>query len=295
VEVWAGDVERPELGLSPGEWRDLCGRVGLVVHGAARVHLLAPFEALRGSNVGGAEQVARVLEEGPAKVLVHISTLSVFAATEHPARRIDEESDPEEAVAVHGGYAQSKWLAEAWLRRRGPHVVIRPGLLTGDEETGRSAPSCQLMHLLRGLAELGCVPRGDHGALRVDVTPVDHAARVIAALLREAPREGVFHVASGRGATLAQLVEALRAEGARCEEVGAEEFLARARARRSPSVSVALLSLGRLLGARRQATDLFLLTGRELVCERTEAHTGCKAPEVSEGLLRRYVRAARGS
>jgi thioester reductase-like protein len=290
VEVWAGDAERERLGLAPGEWRDLGERVGVVVHGAARVHLMAPLEVLRGPNVEATRQVARLLDEGAPKALLHVSTLSVFVATDHPATLLDEETDPGEISAIFGGYARSKRQAEELLRGR-PHAVIRPGLLTGDTRTGESAPHCQLAQVLRGLAVLGCVPRGDHEALRVDVTPVDHAARAIAALIGQGVREGVFHVASRRGATLAQLVEALRAEGFRCDEVSPEEFLERARGSDHPALPVTVLSLGRLLGVERRATDLFLLTGRELRCERTEARTGERAPEVDGALLRRYVRA----
>jgi thioester reductase-like protein len=290
VEVWAGDAERERLGLAPGEWRDLGERVGTVVHGAARVHLMAPLEVLRGPNVEATRQVARLLDEGPPKALLHVSTLSVFVATDHPASLLDEATDPGDISEVFGGYARSKRQAEELLRGR-PHAVIRPGLLTGDTGSGQGSPSCQLAQVLRGLGALGCVPRGDHEAPRVDVTPVDHAARSIAALIGQRVREGVFHVASRRGATLAQLVEALRTEGFRCDEVSPEEFLERARGSDHPAIPVTVLSLGRLLGVERRATDLFLMTGRELRCERTEVWTGERAPEVDGALLRRYVRA----
>ncbi|RYE92083.1 MAG: hypothetical protein EOO75_07470, partial [Myxococcales bacterium] len=276
-----------------GDWERLCGETDVLVHGAARLHLLAPLDGLRADNVGGTIEALRWRRDSGG-VLHHVSTLSVLVATDHPDAVLDESSDPRDAGRVHGGYAQSKWQAEELVRGAGGGAIHRPGLLTGDRATGRPAPGCQLARLLRGLAALGAVPAGDHDALRVDVTPVDHAARAMARLLLGYPKSPyIYHLASARGVSLARLLGALRAAGVGCAVVSPDEFRQRwRRAPRTDALATTWLSLGRLLDLPRPDADLFLLTGRELRADRTEARTGLPHPPLDDALLDRYVRAA---
>ncbi len=125
VEVWPGDAERAAFGLRPAEWEDLCHRVRTVVHGAARVHLLAPLDTLWRANVGAAAQVRELGRAGSPKRLIHVSTLSVLVASDHPGRTLHEGSDRGLSTHLYGGYAQSKWAAEELL---GPveHQVVTP-------------------------------------------------------------------------------------------------------------------------------------------------------------------------
>lgn len=287
IEVHPSDLEKPRYGLNESDWGALQDRVSIVIHNAARVHLLAPLQELRGPNIQACEQVLQFASHGQPKRLLYISTLSVFVATDHPAQKICEDDDPYDATFVYGGYAQSKWLAEAMVRRDGQHTILRPGLLTGATTTGRSSPTCQLTHLLRGLMDLECVPRGAHDELRVDITPVDLAAKILAKLVDAEPL--TYHMASRYGATLTQLVRAIRAEGRRCDEVTPEEFYQRARASNSWSSSMALLALSRLLPQRRRAADLFQMTGREFDCTRSTYVSSLSIPDIDESLLRKYV------
>ena len=297
VVVHAGDVSAPWLGLPEPVWHELSRAVGHVVHAAAAVNLVLSFDALARSNVRGALEIARFVRAGAHKELDHVSSLAVLVATDEAEGTLDERSTLSPRAQVFGGYAQTKVVAEALVRRLVPHArVLRPGLLTGDSVTGASAPRCQLASFLRQLAALGCVPEGDHERLRVDVTPVDHAARALARLATSTDAGKLVHVSSARGASLAELVRALRRRGP-IAIVDAAEFRRRARAALPRDVAMALASSAyRLLGGdRHRDADLFLLTGRAFDTTRADGLLGAPCPVADDALLSRYVDAALGA
>lgn len=303
VRVVLGDLEQRRFGVDEATWRGLCERVEVIVHSGARVHLMEAFEALAPTNLGGtAEALALALAARRRPLLALISTLSVFVGAE-PAVAVAREADDRSGVeGLVGGYTQSKWAAEALLRRFAPPLpalCVRLGLVTGSSTSGRAGPREQLSMFLRGLAALGAAPRGFFEGLRLDVTPVDYAAAALAELLARPRGEAgieTVHVASERGATGAALVAALRAEGVAIEVVEPGEFLARGAeaSGRSAAAALAYLSLCRRLpGAHAglRGYDLFLATGVRSFVE-VNARLTARCPAADEALLRRYVRAA---
>ena len=274
IAVHAGDVGAPCLGLPEPVWRELTHSVGHVVHAAAVVNLVLPFDTLARANVRGALEIARFVRAGGRKDLEHVSSLAVLVATDEAAGVLDEASVVSPRAHVFGGYAQTKIVAEAILGRLVPHArILRPGLLTGDSVTGVGAPRCPLATFLRQIAALGCVPDADHERLRVDVTPVDHAARTLACLATSLDGPRRVHVASVRGASLAELVGALRRR-VPVATVSVEEFRRRART--------------------AFPRDLFLLTDRSFDTSRAQDLTGLPSPTADAALLLRYVDAALG-
>ncbi len=284
VTVWVGDVSLPHFGLEEARWRELASRVGRVLHCAAIVNMALPLEALA-PNVRGAVEVARFARTGAEKIVTHVSSLAVLVQTDDESTVIDEDTRLAPRTRIFGGYAQSKVIAESILRRAGSRIV-RPGLLTGHSGTGTSARTCSLAWTLRSLARVGCVPEGDHDRLRVDITPVDFAGRVIGELAISATGPDLVHVSSLRGASLRELLVALR-EHAPIEVVSPKEWIRRAREALPRDAALALLSSAhRLLGVERHRdVDLFLLTNRTLRSKRL-------APAADAALLDRYVRAA---
>jgi nonribosomal peptide synthetase DhbF len=291
VVAHAGDVSAPHLGMGRERWEALARRVGHVVHASASLSLARSLESLDATNVRGALEVARFACAGAPKTVHHVSSLAVLASTDHPAERLDERATLRRTTRVFGPYAQTKWLAEAVLRRTVRDLrVIRPGLLTGDSATGESSPSCPLASFLRAVVALGCLPVSDDDRLRVDVTPIDRAARAIADVLVLPRRVPVVHVASERGASLADLVRALRSRGP-LERVARDDFLRRARDRLSRETALAFVaSAFRLLDvdAHRDA-DLFLHTGRVFPGAALDELTGRRMPPIDDDLLLRYV------
>ena len=286
----AGDACAPRLGLSSTTGCDLRACVGQVVHLAAAVNQVLSFEMLAAANVSAAIEVARFTREAGAFV-THVSTLAVLAASDVAGAVLDETTAVTPSTHLFGGYAQSKYVAEQIVRRVAPrHQVVRPGLLTGDSITGVAAGACPLATFLRALVQLGCVPRALDEAPRVDVTPVDHAARVLAALVLRPAADRLVHLSSARGASLADLVRAVRTR-VELAEVDADIFVERVcrHLSRESVLAVAAASY-RLLGREvARDADLFLLTGRVFDGALAERLTGFSCPPADDVLLRRYV------
>jgi acyl-CoA synthetase (AMP-forming)/AMP-acid ligase II/nucleoside-diphosphate-sugar epimerase len=245
------DVRAPRLGLSDAELEG----VGLIIHGAALVNLGLGWDALAPTNVAGTANVAAL-----AIPWHHVSTLAVFVGTDRATGRHAPADVPAPDAIVHGDYAATKIAAEA-IARRAARSISRLGLIVG-------APRGQLAMVMRGLARLGAVPRAPD-ALRFDTTPLAHAARRVVDIALGA--RGVHHVASARGAHMADLARALRGAGADVVELTPEAWADRARARfADPDVAMAYLSLARIHAPERtrlRAYDLFLATGADF-CDR---------------------------
>lgn len=254
VRCVAGDVRRPGWGLDAADTES----VGAVVHLAGVVDLVRGYDELAPVHVGGTAH-AIALARALAVPLHHASTLSVFAESEHLGAAL--ETTPLAAAGrVHGGYAQTKWVAERLVELAGVDgTITRLGLLIPLVDARSS--SDQLSRVIRGLAALGSVP-ADGGELAFDFTPVTHAARALAAIIGQGT--GVFHVANPEPARASDLFDAI-----------AEHASARRRWPPPPSddpdAALAVAALRRAEGLPGFAGDLFLATGRRFDCRRTAA------------------------
>jgi amino acid adenylation domain-containing protein/thioester reductase-like protein len=297
VVAHAGDVSAPNLGLDDASWRALTRCVGHVVHSAASLSLSLSFAALEAANVRGAMEVARFVRSGGEKTLHHVSSLATLASTDLPTEQLDERTKVHPQTRVFGAYAQTKSLSEALLQRTVRDLrVLRPGLLTADSRTIASAPTCPLASFLRVASSIGCLPFAADEVLRVDITPVDRAARAIALAVTSRECPPVLHIASERGVSLADLVRALRTH-APIERVSCEHFLRCLRHNLARDAALALITSSfRLLGTDVQrGADLFLHSGRLFPCTQLEHLLGEPVDWVDDTLLSRYAASALGA
>ena len=298
VSVVIGDLERPRLGLSEVAHDALARSVDAIVHCAARVDVLAPFEALREANVEGTRRALRLASAGPQRIVL-ASTLSVFVSAEPCPRVCREEEGLEGTARVFGGYAQSKWVAEHLVREAGLErtTIVRLGLLTGDTATGAMSERDLFSLFCRGTAELGCVPESLDARLALDVTPVDFAAAAMAELVRSG-ESGTFHLASAESLSAADLVTALRDFGLRVDVVPDATWRARlASAALTGRGAAASLALTRAFGGgafeRQRPLDLFQATGVRFATTRADAilgPRGLSCPSPTRALLGTYLR-----
>jgi len=121
-----------------------------VVHAAARVDTKGRWEEFAEANIRGTRRVIRAAQDGGAKVIVHISSLSVYAVPTDGVT-ITEESPYESESDARGHYSRSKLAADrlalAEARRGAPVVVLRPGLLYGP---GKRPPVARQSFNVRG-------------------------------------------------------------------------------------------------------------------------------------------------
>ncbi len=298
VHIIPGDLTRPRFGLPEAAWQELAGRVEAIYHSAARVHLLLPYDRLRPDNVLGTAEILRLAADGPPKRLHHVSTLSVFVATDRNAGVLLESDRLEKTGRVFGGYAQSKWAAEWLVHRAGSAAVYRPGLITGDSRSGKAAVNDFLALFLCGLSRLGCYPDRDADALFLDVTPVDYAAAALVHLSLTV-EETTYHLAGGRW-SLADLVAGLSRQGVALNAVSLDSWQRRLAALEhlDPQSAAACLALCRGFAdrdnfARYRTMDLFQATGVTFDTRNTGrglAGSGIPCPEATPELLDRYIR-----
>ncbi|WP_446039092.1 amino acid adenylation domain-containing protein [Streptomyces sp. SID1121] len=180
-----GDLAAPGLGLSPGDRTALARRLGPVVHNGARVNFAAPYGDLRAPNVGGTEELLRLLADSASPGMHYISTTSVYAPAPGPEPLTITESTPTgPASSLPDGYARSKWVAEGLVglaRERGlPVTVYRPGRISGDTTTGACQDRDLLWQLIKGCLQAGAVPDLPYGS--TDWVPVDHVSAAVVAL-----------------------------------------------------------------------------------------------------------------
>jgi fatty acid CoA ligase FadD9 len=198
LEVVAGDIGEPNFGLDNTTWQRLAETVDLIVHPAAHVNHVLPYQQLFGPNVMGTAEVIRLAITAKLKPIHYISTMGVSAVAR---QLVDEESDIRRSVpscVVDAGYANgygiSKWAGEVLMREAHdlcgvPVAVFRPGMILAD---GRYAGQVNVpdifTRLLFSLVATGVAPQsfyraGDHGSRpHYEGLPVDFLAEVIAAI-----------------------------------------------------------------------------------------------------------------
>jgi natural product biosynthesis luciferase-like monooxygenase protein/thioester reductase-like protein len=208
----AGNLAQPQLGLPAQEYADLADTVDTVYHAAALVHLLYPYDVLKGPNVDGTAETLRLACLGRPKRFHYVSTLDVFA-DDAPHR---EDAPLESPCRAQGAYAQSKWAAEklvAVARERGlATTVLRPGNVAGDTRTGYWNSHDQTYTLIRSCLALGTAPDLD---MPVSLTPVDYVAAATTRLTLDERSVGrSFHLFNPHPPMpWLDLVEAVRAAG----------------------------------------------------------------------------------
>jgi fatty acid CoA ligase FadD9 len=168
LEVVAGDLGAPDLGLDAPTWQRLAQSVDLIVHAAAHVNHVLPYKQLFAANVVGTAELIRLALTSRLKRFHYVSTLGVSALGEG---LVDEDSDIRRAVpecridqSYANGYGISKWASEVLLReafdRCGlPVDVFRPGMILAHSRyAGQLNVPDMFTRLLYSLAVTGIAP-----------------------------------------------------------------------------------------------------------------------------------------
>ncbi|WP_437535239.1 thioester reductase domain-containing protein [Sorangium sp. So ce726] len=214
LEVRAGSLLRPELGLAPSVYDALCGEVDSVVHNGAMVNHALSYEQLFAPNVLGTAEVVRFAIRRRIKAVHFVSSV---AATVVPGRTETVREDAPllaERPADGGyacGYASSKWAGEVLLREvherfGAPVNVFRCGLILGHRtHAGHINTSDYFTHLLSGLVNTGLAPRSFYATPESDRhvfggLPVDFVAEAVTALALGRDRaHRTYHVIGSSG------------------------------------------------------------------------------------------------
>ncbi len=200
IEVVAGDVTQPLLGLEPRGF-------DLLIHCAASLEFDASKEELALVNVDGTRNAAHFAKTAGAGLL-HVSTAYVCGTREG---EIAEGPVPA-GTRFTNNYEESKALAERVVADSGvPFVIARPSVVLGDSATGaiREFPSlCNAFRLLaRG--KIGTFP-AKSGAT-IDFVPICHVAEGIVRLAERFDRAqgGYYHLVADAPLPAAELAHGI--------------------------------------------------------------------------------------
>ncbi|MEV4926382.1 amino acid adenylation domain-containing protein [Streptomyces roseoverticillatus] len=300
VRCFPADLAAPGLGLAPGHAAELSRSLDLIVHNAARVNFLYPYEALRPANVDGTREIVRLA--APRRVPVHfLSTVAVVAGFGTAGvRSVDEDLPLDHADGLTMGYAESKWVAEGVLRSAAeqglPTAVYRPYEVTGDRQHGACNTETAICSLFKTIAETGLAPDID---LPMDFVPVDHLAEAVVHIATQRPATGrVHHVTNPRPATLADVLDRMRAAGFELRTLPYGQWVGElvrhvARNPTSPTAPFVSLCVDRSKKADISVKEMYLngvfpALGRRNA-EEALAGSGLECPPVDAALLDRYL------
>lgn len=213
-----GDLALPHLGLAAADYGRLAEQIDLIVHSAAEVNWLAPYTRLQAANVAGTAAIIRLAACGRAKPLHYVSSLGVFPILQVAGSAFFDEWTPlDHGGILHGGYTQSKWVAEklvAQARAEGlPATIYRPSLVAGHSRTGIWQGSNVVVNMLRSWIELGLAPAIE---ARFDLVAVDYVSQAITSLIAAhdaSPGVPAFHLNNPRTVSAAEMVGWLNEAG----------------------------------------------------------------------------------
>ncbi|HEV2734541.1 MAG TPA: thioester reductase domain-containing protein, partial [Longimicrobiaceae bacterium] len=289
-----GDLAEPLLGLGEEGFDALADTVEAVYHNGARVNHTFPYAALRAPNVGGTHEVLRLACRKEPRPVHYVSTVAVLAPPRGGDAVLPEDDPGDGWESIHGGYAQSKWVAERLVREAGarglPVSIYRPGLVTGDTRTGICPTHDFAWRLVKACVLAGAVPDVDTD---IDMAPVDHVSRAIVELsLGEDSSGRTFHLVNPHPVRWSALFAAVRSFGFAATPTPLHEWEERL-AEAAHAEDHPLHPFVALIGRRSRGTaDAGEVRTRRYSCRNTLkglSGTGIECPPVGEKLLHMYL------
>lgn len=182
VEVFTGDVGKPDCGLDSAAYQRLSAETTRIIHCAATIRFDHSLEEARTINVEGTR---RILDfAATAKKLRSIAYVgTAYVAGERT--NLVRENELNVGQRYRNSYEQTKAEAEALVRSRSdslPIVILRPSIIVGDSRTGVTSSFKMMYWPLKIYARRlwRTVPGFPDAVL--DIVPVDFVASAIAQL-----------------------------------------------------------------------------------------------------------------
>jgi len=136
IEVLAGDISLPMLGLSDKKYEELLNKVTDVFHLAAIYDLAVPEQIARKVNVTGTENMTLLCKSiKNLRAFVYFSTC--YVAGKRTGTIYEDELEMGQGFKNH--YEATKFEAEVIVRKSMkeiPTIIIRPGIVVGHSKTG---------------------------------------------------------------------------------------------------------------------------------------------------------------
>ncbi len=185
IEIVAGDISQPRMGLEQGDYIRLRSTVTHVFHLAAIYNLAVPLEIAQKVNVAGTGNVVEFCAAADSlERLAYIST--AYVAGTRTGVVYEHELVLGQDFKNH--YESTKFQAEVWVREfmyRVPTTILRPAIVVGDSQTGETQKFDGPYFILRSLAQAERthrpLPSFGNAQAPFNVVPVDFVVKAIAA------------------------------------------------------------------------------------------------------------------
>jgi NAD(P)-dependent dehydrogenase (short-subunit alcohol dehydrogenase family) len=194
----AGDLLRPQLGLSRADLTRLKGKVRHFFHLAAVYDLSADAQSQEKANIDGTRNAVRLAEAIGAGCFHHVSSIAAAGMYEGTFR----EDMFEEAEELDHPYFRTKHESEGIVRRecKRPWRVYRPGVVVGDSKTGEIDKIDGPYYFFKLIQKMrDALPRwmptvGIEGG-RINIVPVDYVVDAIDHIAHKKGLDsGCFHI-----------------------------------------------------------------------------------------------------
>jgi thioester reductase-like protein len=183
LKVHAGDIERPNFGLTDKIYQSLCSSCFLIYHLAADVNHLSNYASLRRPLVKSWRNLTEFSTKNHLKELIFTSSISVNQQCGDDIYR--HEDYLEQSNAIASGYGKTKWLGEQVLgylsNKLGMKTAaIRFGEIGGNITNSKAPLTQDLVHgflnVLRYSPPLTVETVDKLQNMVVDILPVDWVA-----------------------------------------------------------------------------------------------------------------------
>jgi len=229
VEVIAGDLSKPALGLSNAQQILIQERVGTILHCAANVNHFGHSQDFQHVNVESTRFLLGIAERCGAS-FHYISTMSVVE--ELSLQGLDILSTSKIShwdLPKNSPYSYSKLesekLVEDAVNRGVDASIYRMGNLVGTSHDGTfqtNIDSNAFYRMLKAAILLKATPKA-HWA--VDLTPVDFASRAVITLVKTSGMlNRVHHVCNPKSMVYSDLIDAIRSMGYDVEEMEPAQY-----------------------------------------------------------------------
>lgn len=194
-----GDVADPSAVLRAVDGHDA------VVHLAAKVNVVGPWDEYLASNVEGTRNIVAAARRTGVTRLVHVSSPSVAHSG---ASLVGAGADAADPGRARGPYSRSKAMAEQLaLAAHGDGlavVAVRPHLVWGPGDT-------QLVERIVARGRSGRLALVGSGSSLIDTTYIDNATDALVAALDRAPAVGgaAYVVTNGQPRPVAEILGAI--------------------------------------------------------------------------------------
>ncbi len=238
LEVIEGFIDRPGLGLDPGEYSALLGRADEIIHCASDTSFSERKKAdVERANIRGMENVLGFAVDGRCFFFHYVST--AYAAGRRAGVCREELVEGKTFINLYEETkCRAEWMASERCAREGIRLSIyRPSIVYGDSETGRSTRFNAVYHPVKTLQfiknlyeadirheggkrarEMG-VEIADDGSLhlpiRVEVAaggglnlvPINYFVETFTVLMEECLEGGIFHIVNHRHKPIEDLID----------------------------------------------------------------------------------------